>query len=152
MQVLFIGNIAVSNWYITPYLYIAAILLLPFETPMWFSLISAFALGQLVDIFSDTGGMHTFATVLTAFMRPFVLQALSPRGGYEFSMQPRVNILGFNWFLKYTLVAVGIHHIIFFLLDAFSMSFFFMKLHVLALSYISSVVLIILSQFLIFKN
>lgn len=152
LQVLFINNITISRWDITPFIYIAAILLFPFETPVWFRLTAAFALGLSVDIFSDTGGMHAFSSVLIAFLRPPILNVISPREGYEYPIQPLAGMLGFGWFLKYTLILTGIHHLSFFILDAFSLSLFFMKFHVLLLSYIASVSLIVLSQFLIFRE
>ncbi|MFZ4059415.1 MAG: rod shape-determining protein MreD, partial [Ferruginibacter sp.] len=60
LQVLVFNNMHL-NGYINPYVYVLFILLLPFETPQWLLLISAFLLGFGVDLFSDTMGMHTAA-------------------------------------------------------------------------------------------
>jgi rod shape-determining protein MreD len=152
LQVLFLNNIEITKWHITPYIYVAAILLFPFQTPVWFRITAAFALGLTVDIFSDTGGMHAFALVFTAYIRPLVLNLIQPRDGYDFPLQPLVSNLGFNWFLKYSLIMLSIHHLIFFLLDSFSFSLFFSKFHVLILSLIFSGIVILLSQFLIFRR
>jgi hypothetical protein len=46
-------------------------------------LITAFLLGITVDMFVDTPGVHTSASVFMAFVRPFVLRILAPRDGYE---------------------------------------------------------------------
>jgi rod shape-determining protein MreD len=131
---------------------VAAILLFPFQTPTWFRIMAAFGLGLTVDIFSDTGGMHAFALVFTAYMRPLVLNLIQPRDGYDFPLQPLVSNLGFNWFLKYSAIILSTHHIIFFILDSFSFSLFFSKLHILILSLIFSGIVILLSQFLIFRR
>ncbi len=152
IQVLFINNMELGSWDITPYIYISAILLAPFETPRWVQIVEAFLLGLLVDIFADTGGMHAFATVFIAFVRIVILNILSPRDGYEAFFAPSEKILGIKWFFKYTLIMSGIHSLIFFLLDAFSLSYFIAKIHIFLLSYISSVALIILGQFLIFRD
>lgn len=91
IQVLILNNIEFSG-YINPFLYVLFILLLPFETPAWLLLVSGFALGLTVDLFMNTPGLHAAATVLTAFVRPFVLRILLPVTGmnpgpiHEFSI------------------------------------------------------------------
>ncbi len=67
-QVLALNNIQFLG-FINPYIYILFIIALPVKTPRWLSLILAFILGLTLDIFSNTLGMHAFATVLIAFLR-----------------------------------------------------------------------------------
>lgn len=152
LQILFLNNVAISRWDITPFIYITAVLLFPLETPVWFRLFGAFLLGISVDIFADTGGMHAFSAVLAAYVRPLILNAISPRDGYEYSVQPLVSHLGPAWFLKYAMLMIAVHHLAFFILDAFSVSLFFMKFHVLLLSFAASTVVVLLSQYLIFRE
>lgn len=152
LQVLFLNNIEITSRLITPYIYFAAVLLFPFQTPVWFRLIAAFMLGLLVDVFSDTGGMHAFASVFAAYIRPAVLQLVEPRDGYEYPLQPLVSHLGFNWFLKYSSIMLGIHHIVFFILDTFSIKLFFLQIDVMILSFLFSGIVILLSQFLVFRK
>ena len=54
--------------------------------------------------------MHTSATVLAGFVRPYVLRIVSPSDGYESGSDPSMLIYGFRWFLSYTLLIVLIHH------------------------------------------
>ena len=77
IQVLVFNNIQVSGL-INPYIYVIFILLLPFETPKWAILGLAFLLGISVDLFTNTPGMHSTATVLMAFLRPYVLSIIAP--------------------------------------------------------------------------
>ncbi|HBH47981.1 MAG TPA: rod shape-determining protein MreD, partial [Bacteroidales bacterium] len=72
VQILIFNNIELGG-YLNPYVYTLFILLLPFETPGWVVLISGFLLGFSVDIFSETLGMHTAATVFMAYLRPIAL-------------------------------------------------------------------------------
>ena len=152
LQILFLNNITVSQLGITPFVYVVAILLMPFETPSWFSLLFAFFLGLSIDIFSDTGGMHAFSLVFAVVLRPIAIRLVEPRKGYELSDRPGVFGLGFKWFLNYMLMLLAVHHISFFLLDNFSFSLFISGFLSLIFTYIFSAVLILLSQFLIFRS
>ena len=100
-QILIFNNIEI-NGYLTPYIYILFLILLPFETPGWVILLSGFFLGFIMDIFSETMGMHTAATTLAAYLRPIALRIFSPREGYETGSLPRIYYFGFGWFLRYT--------------------------------------------------
>ena len=51
LQVLVLNNVAFSGS-INPYLYILFLLMLPFDSPKWLSLVSAFFLGLSIDIFN----------------------------------------------------------------------------------------------------
>ena len=151
LQILVLNNIQISG-YIIPYIYILFILLLPFETPGWLLLFSGFALGLSVDMFTNTMGMHTAATVFMAFLRPYVLQVIAPRDGYETGTFPRIYYFGFEWFLKYTLILVFSHHFILFYTEVFRFSEFFSTLLRVLASSLLSVVLIILSQYFIYRK
>ena len=99
LQVLILNNMNFSG-FVNPYLYILFVLLLPFETPRWFLIFTSFLLGLSIDIFSDSLGMHAFASVSIAFLRPYVLNFISPRDGYEPGTFPRIFYFGFLWFAK----------------------------------------------------
>lgn len=151
MQVFIFNNIQFSG-YINPYIYVLFILLLPFETPGWLLLTLAFLLGFSIDILSGTLGMHTAATVFMAFLRPFILQVFSPRDGYEAGTYPRVHYYGFNWFLKYAAILILAHHLVLFYMEIFRFSDFFSTLLRVLLSSIFSLTLIMLSQYIIFRE
>ncbi len=152
LQVLVLNNINLTALGLTPYLYIVFIMLLPFETSKGLLLGFAFGMGMLTDIFDDTGGLHASALLLAAFARPLVLRVLSPRDGYETGTRPRVMYYGIAWFLKYTLLMVFLHHIVYFYLEVFSFGYFFYTLLVLILNTIFSSILILMSQYLIFRK
>ena len=120
LQVLVMDNVMI-NGYMVPYIYLLFILLMPFETPRWIQLLLGFILGLGIDFFEHTPGMHTFATVLIAFVRPYLLNLLAPRDGYEPDTYPRVHYYGFIWFLKYTLIIVVIHHFALFYMEVFQL-------------------------------
>ena len=151
IQVLLLNNIQISG-YIVPYFYILFILLMPFETPGWLLLFAAFALGLSVDMFGQTLGMHTTATVFMAFLRPYLLRTIAPRDGYETGTFPRIFYYGFEWFLKYAVILVLAHHLVLFYTEVFRFTEFFSTLLRALLSSLFSVILIILSQYFIFRK
>lgn len=151
LQVWVLNNIQFSG-FINPYLYVLFILLLPFETPGWLVLILSFFLGVTVDMFTDTIGMHASASVFMGFLRSFVLQSISPRDGYESGTYPRIYYYGFIWFLKYSLLLVFLHHLFLFSIEVFNFKTFHLVLLRTILSTIFSSVLILLSQYLIFRK
>jgi hypothetical protein len=150
-QLLIFNSIQFSG-YINPYIYVLFILLLPFETPKWLLLITAFLLGFIMDIFSDTPGMHTAATVFMAFLRPFVLNLISPREGYESGTFPRVFYYGVNWFTRYALILIFAHHFILFYIEIFRFGNFFSTFFRVILSTVMSLIFIVLSQFFIYRR
>jgi hypothetical protein len=105
-----------------------------------------------MDLFTGTLGMHTAATVLAAFVRPYLLDLLASRDGYEPETYPRIYYYGFLWFLKYTLLLVLIHHLALFYLEVFQLKYFFSTLLRVILSSILSTSTIVLSQYFVFRK
>ncbi len=151
IQVLILNNIEFSG-FINPNLYILFILLLPFETPKWALLLSAFLLGFSIDMFMETFGMHAFATVAIAYIRPSILKLFAPREGYDSAMRPGLQSFGLEWLIKYSLIMVVTHHFILFYIETFKFEMFFATLLRVILSAIFTVLLIILSQLLTLKR
>ncbi len=151
IQVLVLNNIQLSG-YINPYIYVLFILLLPFETPSWLLLISGFFLGLTIDLFMNTLGLHAAATVFLAFLRPYVLNLFAPRDGYEAGTFPRILYYGTGWFLKYAAVLILFHHLALFFLEVFRFSDFFLTLFRALLSSVFSIILVVLSQFVMFRK
>lgn len=151
IQVLILNNIQFSG-FVNPYIYILFILLLPFNIPGYILLGLSFLLGLSVDIFNNTPGIHSGATVLLGFLRPGIANLISSREIIEKGNTPNMKQLGFASFLKYTIFAVLIHHLFLFYAEAFSFGGFFHTLLRTILSSIFSIVLILASQFIVFKN
>lgn len=151
LQIWVLNNIQLSG-YINPYLYVLFILLLPFETPGWIVLFSSFFLGLSIDIFTDTLGMHTSASVFMGFLRPFVLQSIAPRDGYETGKLPRIYYYGFSWFFKYAFLLILTHHLFLFSIEVFNFKSYHLVLIRTILSTVFTTILVIVSQFIIFRK
>jgi rod shape-determining protein MreD len=146
LQLLLFNNIQFSG-YVNPYVYILFILLLPVEIPSWLLLIISFTTGLIIDLFSGTPGMHSSATLIAGFFRPYILRLISPRDGYEAGASPSMIDYGFRWFFSYTLLIVLIHHTSLFYLEVFRFSEFFRTMLRIILSSIFSVAFILLIEF-----
>lgn len=145
LQVLLFSNIQFSG-YVNPYVYLLFILLLPVEIPSWFLLFLSFFSGFTIDVFTGSPGMHTSATVLAGFVRPYVLNVIAPRDGYEPGSEPSAASYGIRWFLIYTTLIVLIHHTALFYLEVFRLTDFFRTLLRVLLSAVFSVVFIFLIE------
>lgn len=151
IQLLVFNNIQFSG-YINPFFYVLFILLLPFETPRWLMLISSFLLGLTVDIFGHSYGMHAAASVLIAYLRPYVVRFVHSNKEYEAGVLPTMGHLGFGWFLSYASILIFIHHFTYFYLEVFRFNDFLTTFYRVLFSSIATIFVIIAQQFLFLKE
>jgi len=145
LQLLLFNNIQFSG-YINPYVYIMIILILPSAIPSWLLLLISFVTGLIIDLFMGSPGMHTSATVMAGFCRPYVLNLISPRDGYESGSDLSMSAYGFRWYLTYAVIIVVIHHTVLFYLEVFSFSGFFRTLLRVILSSVFTIAFILLTE------
>jgi rod shape-determining protein MreD len=127
LQILLFNNIQFSG-YINPYVYVMFIIMLPLGMPEWLVLLLSFLTGFTVDMFCGTPGVHTAATVMAGFARPYILslnitsEAISP------SSTPSIKNNGIRWFIVFTFSIVIIHHLTLFYVEVFRFAGFFRTL------------------------
>jgi len=151
LQVFILNNVQMGG-FVNPYIYILFIILLPVNTPKWLLLVLGFVLGLSIDLFAHTPGMNSSASVFLAFIRPYILEIVAPREGYEKDSSPRIKIYGFTWFLRYAFIMVLAHHFVLFYIEVFRFSDFFLTFSRVILSTIFSTLLIVTSQYLIYRE
>ncbi|GAP68874.1 rod shape-determining protein MreD [Bacteroidales bacterium 6E] len=150
IQVLILNQLQISG-YLNPYFYVLFILLLPVSTPRYLVLLLAFISGFSIDFFTDTPGLHAAATTMIGYLRTPVLYLVSGRGS-DMAEYPTLKNNGLRWFLVYSVLLVLIHHFFLFYMEVFSFTGFFRTLIRVIFSTILSVFVIVLSQFLIFRD
>lgn len=150
IQVLILNQLQISG-YLNPYFYVLFIFLLPVSTPRYLVLLLAFISGFSIDFFTDTPGLHAAATTLIGYLRTPVLYLVSGRGS-DMAEYPTLKNNGLRWFLVYSVLLVLIHHFFLFYMEVFSFTGFFRTLIRVIFSTILSVFVIVLSQFLIFRD
>lgn len=146
-QVLILNNIQFGG-YINPYFYIYFILLLPFETPRWLLLLSAFLLGISLDAFTNTFGLNASACVLMAFVRPFVISAISTGTEFMVGHSPSLKNQGMKWFAYYSIILVLVHHFALFYLEIFRFTEFFQTLFRVLLSSVFTLLIVFIAEYL----
>ncbi len=130
------------------FIYLAFLLSLPIDSNRILVLFIALFNGLMVDIFSDSLGVHAAACVLMMYLRHYVIEWLAPQGGYDRSVLPSTTTLGLQWYLTYAIPLVFIHHICLFYIEAGGARLFFFTLTKVLLSTLFTVFVIVLFQYL----
>ncbi|MCH2198470.1 MAG: hypothetical protein MK081_06785 [Flavobacteriales bacterium] len=151
IQGLVVNRIDLWNGTMLPFIYIFGILMLPINTPRSLLLVIAFATGALVDMFTNTLGLHISASLVLAFMQPLVQRALSPREGYEAGQRPTIQDMGLAWYVTYAGILTLIHHLWLFFIELFRFTPFFSTLGKVLLSTLATLLLLTIGQYLIYS-
>ena len=149
LQVLALNNVNVGG-FINPYIYPLIILVLPFDMKPWITLILAFFIGLLVDLFTGTLGMHAFSLVFMTALRPYFIKTFSLD---KFEQGRAINIKTQDSLVVFVFIALLFlaHHFVYFLLESFNfLSFGNLTLRTLLSSMISIIIALIL--LFIFKS
>jgi hypothetical protein len=128
------------------------LIVLPFDIKPVFLMLIAFAMGIILDAFSNTFGLHASASVLIAYLRPELYRLFAPREGYDILMKPSVRDLGINWFVSVTGIVILIHHFWFFFLEFFKWSAWFSILKNTILSGLITVFIVLAIEILFTKK
>lgn len=151
LQVLVFNNLQL-NGYVNAFPYIYLLLILPISMGRIQLLFIGFFLGLVVDVFSNTGGLHAAASTLLAFYRPVYLKAQSPREGYELAAIPHLKTFGIAWFVPYAIIMIFIHHVALFYLEVFRFTDFFYTLLKVILSSVVTLIFVLIAEFLFVSN
>lgn len=149
-QVLVLNNIEIFG-YMNPYLYVIFILMLPADINRNLLLIIGFLLGFSIDIFENSGAVHASATLLIAFLRPYLFRLMAGPANVEIN---RMNIqtLGTMRFMVLAAISVFVHHFWLFSLEAFSPSELLQVIQRTFFSGIFTLLLIYLAQLLVYRK
>ena len=125
VQVYVLYRIEPLHQFITPYLYFLFILWLPFSVSRFWQLIIGFILGLTLDYFIQRPGLHAAACVLIAYVRPFIINILSPKDESEFNYrEPSPRALGWTPYAVYVFILTLLHHGYLFFLEWLSFGSF----------------------------
>lgn len=111
VQVYVLDKIPHLHKFITPYIYYLFILWLPFSISRQWLLITGFLTGLTLDYFSMTPGLHAAACTLVAYVRPFIINILTPRDSTEFNYK-EPSPLAMQWtpYAVYIFILTLLHH------------------------------------------
>lgn len=132
------------------YFYILFILMLPIQLSHVMLMLVAFFTGLSVDLFYSTQGIHAAVSVLVAYMRPYLINLLTPRGGYDESVELSISSLGSRWFVTYASILIFVHHFTLFIIESIGFGNVLLLLGKTIASSIFTLVMVILAQYLIY--
>jgi hypothetical protein len=118
LQVLLIDNVHVLGLFL-PVIYIYALLRLPSNTSSYVVVSISFLTGLIMDIFSNTPGLHISATTLMGVLRFPVIRLFVLKEDLS-SKNTGIIWMGRAVFWKYAFVLVLIHHTCLFFLESLS--------------------------------
>ena len=150
LQIVVVNNIHISS-YVFPFVYLLSIFILPKKIPSWLLLVIGFTIGITIDFYSNTSGIHAFATTLIAFIRNNFLDPLSPRDSND-DFEPNVHTMGLQKHAVYLFSLSFIHHLSVFYLEIFDLTFFFETFGTVLLSSLLTVVLILVLEYIFIKK
>jgi rod shape-determining protein MreD len=144
LQIIIFNNINLFG-FVSPFPYVLFIILFPVNGNKSALLISSFFLGLLLDTFSNSGGIHTTASILLAYFRPSIFK-FAFGVSYEYQTIKLNDTLTPERF-SFLFVAILLHHLILFILEAFQFS---LILDILLRSITSAALTIIISIIIIY--
>jgi rod shape-determining protein MreD len=146
-QGLILNNVELG-WGTHIMLYPLFIMLLPIELSAVRLLLVAFVFGFVVDIFSNTFGLHASASTLFAFLRPRLFKLIQSRDNFEGAEIAHVYAIGSRNFLIIYGGLLLFHHTWFFIISFFKFNDFFTILRNIILSVPISYLISMLVQFI----
>lgn len=141
-QVIVFNHVSLFGFAV-PFAFIYLILRLPITLSVNWVMTIAFAMGMIVDVFSDTQGMNSLACTILAILRRPVYKLYIPREEDLTDPQLSIHTLGVAIYLKYILSMSLIYSVLIFVIESFG---FFDPL-ILVLKIISSTILTTLILF-----
>ena len=136
--------------YISPFPYILFIILYPVNGNKSGLVIASFLLGLIMDMFSNSGGIHATACLVLAYFRPYIFKFAFGLS-YEYQTVKLNDVLTPERF-SFILLSVVIHHFTLFILEAFQFSFIFDILIRTLLSTIFTIIICIIIIYLTKPN
>ncbi len=107
----FILNTLHLHHFVIPYLYYLFILWLPFSISRNALLFTGFITGLTLDYFSMQIGVHTAACTLIAYVRPFIINLLTPKDTSDFNYrEPSPKAMQWMPYMVYVLLLTILHH------------------------------------------
>ncbi|MFZ9239881.1 MAG: rod shape-determining protein MreD [Chitinophagaceae bacterium] len=110
-QVFIVTRIPPLHQFIVPYFYFVLILWLPFKISRINLMVVGFLIGSAVDWFFKTPGLHAAASLLIAYLRPFVINLLLPKEATEWGVEePSNKTMGSVSYSVYIIILTILHH------------------------------------------
>ena len=115
-------------------------------------MLAAMIIRMLVDLFAGTLGIHAASSVFLMFVKPYWLQVVTPRNGFEVNTLPALSSYGLPWFLIYAMPLIILHAAAVFFLEAAGSGLFWITLSKVGLTALISLVFMVTIQYLFYPK
>lgn len=102
-----------------PYIYILCLLMMPITLSHSADMIIGAVVGLIMDVFCNSLGVHTAACIFIMFIRPYLIGAIV-NDKDRLNEQISLRALGMEALLRYVVILVVVHHLMVFMLAAWS--------------------------------
>ena len=133
--------------YINPYPYVLFIILFPVNGNRYALLSTSILLGLIMDLFCNSGGVHSAACITLAYLRPSIFK-FSFGLSYEYQTVKLNDVLTPERF-SFILIAVTVHHLCMFFMEIFALDYFWSILFRTLVSTLFTILMCILIIYLI---
>ncbi|MDR1332686.1 MAG: rod shape-determining protein MreD [Tannerella sp.] len=136
----------------TLFLYVYVIIKIPINITRSQTIFISFLLGLIIDMFTNTLGMHAAACALAGFFREPLMKAYTEREIPEEGI-PSSRHLGQGAYIRLVLSLVILHHVALFLIESLSLfDPLFLTLRIVTSVILTSLCIFILESFTIFRK
>jgi rod shape-determining protein MreD len=105
---------------VTPFIYIYVLLKLPVDMTRSSVIMLSFLLGLVIDIFSNTFGIHAAACSFAGFLRMPLLERFVDMKDLPEGSLPSYKLFGYGKFFRYALTLTALHHLALFVIESFT--------------------------------
>jgi rod shape-determining protein MreD len=103
----------------TPLLYVYLVMTFRRNQPKWSLLLWCFAMGLIMDMFSNTPGVASASMTLVGLLQPYILGMFIQRDSPD-DLEPSIKSIGLTSYLYFSIIIVLLYCLTFFTLEAFS--------------------------------
>lgn len=145
LQVILLDNL---HWLglVHPFVYLWAILLMPIELPRWMQMFIGAAIGIVMDLFTHAPGVHMAGCVMIAYLRP-LLVARYVQDIERMKGAITIQNIGAGNYMRLLAILVVVHHLIVFMLEAFTFHHFWYTLLQILLSGLLSFAFVLMFEY-----
>ncbi|MDR1881131.1 MAG: rod shape-determining protein MreD [Tannerellaceae bacterium] len=146
IQVLVLNNIHFLRL-ATPFLYLYFIVKLPVGTSSVNTTFLSFLIGMIIDLFSNTPGMHAAACTFAGFSRQAMIKLYMGKDLAE-GLSPSFRTFGYGGFFRYAVTFVILHHATLFLIESLTLfDPLFLVIRIVASVVVTTLLLCIVESF-----
>ena len=136
-----------------PFFYILFLIMLPVNLNKSLTLIVCFITGLVMDLYSNTHGLHASACLLLGLVRPFIIEIFfNPTDKNYNKTIPTLSKMGIKNFLTFSFILTLIFNFYYYLVDIWSVHHLVYMFIKIILSTIVSLILFLVSQALFISS